>query len=81
MKRNPWKVTTIVFAGLFGVATASGIALAKRQPLMRDALHDLQVARGTLEAATADKGGHRVKAIELTDAAIAEVKQGIEFGR
>ena len=79
MKRNPWKMTTYVFAGLFGVAALTGIAAAKRQPLMRDALHDLQVARTTLELATPDKGGHRVKAIEMTEAAMAEVRAGIQF--
>jgi hypothetical protein len=79
MKRNPWKLTSIVLAGLLGATLFAGTASAKRQPLMRDALHDLQVARGTLEAAAPDKGGHRVKAIELTDQAIAEVRQGMQF--
>jgi hypothetical protein len=79
MKRKTWKLPVVVFVGLFGVAAGFGIAEARRQPLMRDALHDLQVARATLEAASPDKGGHRVKAIELTEAAMAEVKLGIEF--
>jgi hypothetical protein len=79
MKRNPWKVTTILLAAVCGVTVAMHAAEAKRQPLMKDALHDLQVARATLEAAMPDKGGHRVKAIELTDQAIAETKLGIDF--
>lgn len=79
MKATPWKLSTILFATLFGASVFTGAASAERQPLMKDALHDLQVARRTLDAATADKGGHRVKAIELTDAAIAEVRAGIEF--
>ncbi len=80
MKQNPWKMTTAVFAGLFALTAAIGVASARRQPLMKDALHDLAIARDTLEAATHDKGGHRVKALELTDQAIAEVKLGIEAG-
>ena len=73
-----WKRVSIL-AVLFSAGLLTGTALAKRQPLMHDALHDLQVARNTLEAASPDKGGHRVKAIELTEAAMAEVRQGIEF--
>jgi hypothetical protein len=41
----------------------SAIALAD-QPYMRAAHTDLQQARAQLQAALANKGGHRVKAIE-----------------
>ena len=54
-------------------------ALAERQPMMAKALNNLQDAKRSLEAATADKGGHRVKAMALVNDAIAEVKAGIEF--
>jgi hypothetical protein len=37
----------------------------------------LQNARGELEAAVADKGGHRVKAISLSDEAIHQVREGM----
>jgi hypothetical protein len=46
---------------------------------MRAALGSLQNARGQLVAATADKGGHRAKAIELVDAAINQVNLGIAY--
>ena len=46
---------------------------------MRAALGALETAKLQLEKATPDKGGHRVKAIALTNDAIAEVKLGIEF--
>src|ERR1051325_397717 len=39
------------------------------QPQMQAALDHLQSARGNLQAATDDKGGHRVKAIEFVDKA------------
>lgn len=51
------------------------------QPHMEAALQSLEQARASLEKASADKGGHRVKAIKLVDDAIAQVKSGIEFAR
>lgn len=58
----------------------SAIALAD-QPYMRAARTNLQQARAQLQAATADKGGHRVKAIEHANNAIALVNSGIAFDR
>ena len=46
---------------------------------MKNALSWLRGAKGELVKATADKGGHRVKAIELTDLAIEQVEKGIQF--
>jgi hypothetical protein len=72
--------------GVAGAAVAlGGIALSSTsaqaaQPLMADGLHDLQAARAVLQAAAHDKGGHRVKAIGLIDAAIAEVRLGMDVG-
>ncbi|HVX81655.1 MAG TPA: hypothetical protein VHB23_09760 [Devosiaceae bacterium] len=72
--------------GMAGAAVAlGGTALSATsaeaaQPLMANALRDLQAARGLLQHALADKGGHRVKAIALVDEAIAEVKAGMAAG-
>jgi hypothetical protein len=41
----------------------------------------LQQARDSLQNATADKGGHRVRALRTINQAIAEVKTGIEYDR
>jgi len=49
------------------------------QPEMRAALDHLREAQKNLEAATRDKGGHRVKAIEHVRQAIAEVELGIRY--
>ena len=57
----------------------SAPAFAEPQPHMKAAIKHLEEAKTALEKATADKGGHRVKAIELVDQAIKEVKEGIEF--
>jgi hypothetical protein len=51
------------------------------QPYMKAARANLQQARAQLQAATHNKGGHRVKAIDYVNAAIAEVNQGIAFDR
>ena len=39
----------------------------------------LQSARAELGAATANKGGHRERAMQLIDQAISEVRAGITF--
>ena len=46
---------------------------------MQAALDEAASARSELEAAVADKGGHRGKAIALIDEAIVEVQAGMEF--
>jgi len=80
--RNPWKVTTFVFAiaiaAIIG-GKAINSAEAEKQPHMEAALNALRTAEGELKNATADKGGHRAKAIDLVAKAIAETKAGIEF--
>ena len=43
---------------------AAPLAFAEPQPKMKEALEHLRQAKAALQAATADKGGHRVKAIE-----------------
>jgi len=45
---------------------------------MRAALAALQSAKRHLAMATADKGGHRVKAIGHVNAALAETQLGID---
>ncbi|MEO8558933.1 MAG: hypothetical protein ABI439_07715 [Rhodospirillales bacterium] len=54
-------------------------ALAAPQPLMQRALDSLRSAKTQLQNATADKGGHRAKAIQYINSAIAEVEAGIRF--
>ena len=56
-------------------------AFAPDQPHMEAALDKLRSARSNLEAATEDKGGHRVKALEHVNKAIDEVQKGIEYDR
>ncbi len=60
---------------------ASSASCFADQPNMEAALVALQQARDSLQNATADKGGHRVRAIKTVNQAIAEVKAGIEYDR
>lgn len=69
--------TSFVLGAL--LATSISTAVADRQPLMRDALQNLKQAETALQNAAHDKGGHRVKALELTRAAIVQVEKGIKF--
>ena len=64
---------------LFGTVAIAG-AVAD-QPMMRAARADLQTAKRELQQATADKSGHRVKALELVNRAIEEVNAGMTFDR
>lgn len=66
-------------AGAGTMYLSAGDAGAEYQPHMRAALNSLQTAKNQLQNATADKGGHRAKAIDLVNAAIAEVNRGIAF--
>ena len=68
-------VLALVVSYLAGCATGSG------QPHMSAALDHLHSAHSELELATADKGGHRVRAIELVDSAIREVDAGMNYAR
>ena len=62
------------------VCTFASLALAD-QPYMRAARTDLQQAKAQLQAALANKGGHRVKAIEHVNRAIVFVNNGIAYDR
>ncbi len=65
---------------LVGMAlgAAGTIALAK-QGHMEEAYHHLQGAKEELQKADHDKGGHRDKALELVNRAMAEVQTGMQF--
>lgn len=73
---------------LFAVALATGTGAAgllagyaiAGQPHMGRALEDLRSARAELQAAAANKAGHRERALGLVDQAIGEVQAGIAAG-
>ncbi len=72
------KIAHWIAAG--ALVLTSTVTLAD-QANMENAAAKLQEAKASLEKATADKGGHRMKAIKLVNQAMAEVQAGIEFDR
>jgi hypothetical protein len=68
-----------IIAFIFALGLGSGAAIAY-QPHMNTALSDLNAAVGQLQAATANKGGHRLQAITLVNQAIVQVQAGIAAG-
>ena len=72
------KVLAVV--GAMAISACAGYSVAQvNQPHMQNALADLQAARGELQVALADKGGHKVAALSLVNQAIAQVQQGIAY--
>jgi hypothetical protein len=68
---------SLVFAAMLLVFRRS--AAEENQPHMEAALQHLQQAKEELNRAEHDKGGHRQKALELTESAIHEVKEGMHY--
>jgi hypothetical protein len=74
----------IVVACLLCVVLLSGFVMGRAsadQPHMQAALDHLRAARAELDKAEADKGGHRMKAIQLVNDAIAQVEKGVGYDR
>ncbi|MBX3581352.1 MAG: hypothetical protein KF810_05620 [Rhizobiaceae bacterium] len=67
-----------------GAAAASAVAMSTTtadayQGNMERALSSLYDSLASLREASSNKGGHRIKAMDLIQQAIAEVNAGIEF--
>jgi hypothetical protein len=74
----------IVVACLLCLVLLSGFIIGRAsadQPHMQAALEHLRLAKGELEKADVDKGGHRLKAMGFVSDAISQVEKGIEFDR
>jgi hypothetical protein len=76
MNHKHFVLSTLVM--LFLVVSVSA---TPDQPNMQSAKLNLQNAKANLIAASPNKGGHRAKAINLVNEAIAEVNRGIAFDR
>jgi len=74
-----------LFSGLFlSLVLVTGFVAGRAhaaQPHMQAALDHLRNARRELNAAVADKGGHRERALALVADAISQVEEGIQFSR
>jgi hypothetical protein len=81
---NPVVIRRVLCVLALGVLLLAGFFAGRAsadQPHMVAARDHLRLAKAELEAADADKGGHRVKAIERVNQAIIEVDRGIEYDR
>ena len=72
-----------LFALLAAAAIVASAAapVSADQPKMQAAKVDLQKAQNSLRRATADKGGHRERALDLVAKAITAVDNGIDYDR
>lgn len=82
MKKNFYNVFVLSLVFVLSILTlpvqAGGAA---NQPYMEAAKKDLNNAKNALKRATADKGGHRERAIELINNAITQVDKGIDYDK
>jgi hypothetical protein len=51
------------------------------QPHMQAALEHLRQAQAELQKAEHDKGGHRAKALDFVNRAMAQVQEGMQYDR
>ena len=65
--------------GITGAAAAAPLFGGDKQPHMEAALEALRTAQAELRAASADKGGHKGKAMGFIKQAMDEIKAGIDF--
>ena len=83
LRRIPLLLLVLAIGVVLGLAVSSGTAQRRRnveqQPHMRLSLDALRSAEHHLNEATGDKGGHRVRAINLVRQAEAEVQRGIAW--
>jgi hypothetical protein len=80
------KISKLHLAGLALVlalffAFVGAVAEAAVQNHMLNARNDLNSALTELNAAVADKGGHRENAIKLVNQAITEVNAGMQYAK
>jgi Tfp pilus assembly protein PilX len=71
--------TSLILLTMIGVTGLQSVRAD--QPNMRAALGHLREAKAALQRAEHDKGGHRARAIEIVNHAIAETEAGIAAGR
>ena len=77
-RNRSWRTACLLVPGLAALFLI-GCVTATSQPHMEAALSHLHSARAELESAAPNKGGHRARAIEIVNQAIAEVQAGIDY--
>ena len=79
MLRTAGKSLVILVLGM--VLGAAVAFTAERHPAIHSAQKDLMHAKATLEHADHDFEGHRVKAIEHVDGALAELRMALDVDK
>jgi hypothetical protein len=79
MSRNRIVVAFLLCAVLLAGFFAGRVSAD--QPHMQAAMEHLRAAKGELEKADEDKGGHRAKAMHMVTEAMAQVEKGMQFDR
>jgi len=75
-------IGTLAMAGVASLSFYAGTASAgERHPAINAAIDALSKARFDLQHAGHDFGGHRVKAIEATDAALEQLKICLKYDK
>jgi hypothetical protein len=69
----------ILLTGVAAGAIIGACVTMAAQPNMQAALGSLRAARAELYKAASNKGGHRERAIQFVDSAIAETEAGINY--
>jgi len=69
----------LAVAGMLAAFAFGCVSAGAGQPHMQAALEHLRAARAELVQAAPRKGGHRGRAVELVERAIAQVERGIAF--
>ena len=81
MKKQIPQTFVFLLGFILSISLLTLPARALDQPRMQAAKSDLENAVKYLRRATADKGGHRERAIELASQSITAVNKGIDYDR
>jgi len=81
LRRTRWfpKILVVVLVAI--AFTAGNLSASMQQTHMEEALAALNSAKMHLGLASADKGGHRAKAIKAVNEAILHVNEGIAYAK
>jgi len=74
-------VGTVLLGITFGLASTGWSAPREHHPEIRAAQRDLASAKGHLQAAARDFGGHRAKAVALIEQAQDELRKAVDFDK
>lgn len=81
MIKKSLKSTILTLAIVSTILLSASSSVVAGQPRMQAALDALNVAKKNLKKGSRDKGGHRVKALDLVRQAKKEVRKAMKFDR